>query len=366
MLPFLVFLIGLLDALRKKWLNGIIWTSHFFRVFSQGASVSGILHAINFLGRVGKRVSAGTPLKLRSDYYSAGYIVVLTAHLRRYNIKKAALTFVDAKNAGYFSSMGLSKALWGEDDYEHRRVKAGATFAPITPLDSKDAVDDATQQINSCLRKMAANSPYFDYRDSDAFLELMHVVGELHDNVWSHGMERGFSAAQRGKSVKKGVIEFALADTGLGFLGELLSSGIARKYDITTDRQAMEWCIQEGNSSKLAQHQDDWGQALPEDHVGRSPYGDGTPTRSVINGNHHQGLGLAKLLTLAKRYDATLYIISGSAILHLEKGQLSFQESRFPWKGVAISLTLQESKMAEAQAVPAPADIDDIMNQLRG
>ncbi|WP_054922486.1 MULTISPECIES: hypothetical protein [Pseudomonas] len=328
--------------------------------------MSGILHAVNFMGRIGKRVSAGKPLKLRSDYYSPGYIVVLTAHLRRYNIPKAAVTFVDARNAGYFSSMGLSKALWGDDDYAQVRRKAGAYNAPLTHLDSRDAVDDATQQINGCLRKMAANSPYFNYKESEAFKELMHVVGELHDNVWSHGMERGFSAAQRAKSVKKGEIEFALADTGLGFLGELLSSGIARKYGITNDRQAIEWCIQEGNSSKLVQHQDDWGQALPDGHVGDSPYGGAVATRSVTNGNHHQGLGLAKLISLARRYEAELYIVSGTAILQLEKGKLSFKESKFAWKGVAISLTLQESKMAQAKAIPTSAEIDDIMNQLRG
>lgn len=328
--------------------------------------MSGILQAINFMGRIGKRVSAGKPLKLRSDYYSPGYMVVLTAHLRRYNIPKAALTFVDAKNAGYFSAMGLSKALWGEDDYRQVRSNAGANYAPITHLDSRNAVDDATQQINGCLRKMAANSPYFDYRESEAFQELMHVVGELHDNVWSHGMERGFSAAQRAKSVKKGVIEFALADTGLGFLGELLLSGIARKHDITTDREAIEWCIQEGNSSKLAQHQDEWGQALPDDHLGGSPFGSTVSTRILSNGNHHQGLGLAKLISLAKRYEAELYIVSGKAILHLDKGDLSFKEVRFAWKGVAISLTIQESKMAQAQAEQTSTDIDDIMNQLRG
>ncbi|QNH03772.1 hypothetical protein HNQ27_13655 [Pseudomonas sp. B11D7D] len=328
--------------------------------------MSGILHAVNFMGRIGKRVSAGKPLKLRSDYYTPGYIVVLTAHLRRYNIPKAAVTFVDARNAGYFSVMGLSKALWGEDDYRQFRGKAGCTYAPLTHLDSRDAVDDATQQINSCLREMAANSPYYDYRESEAFKELMHVVGELHDNVWSHGMDRGFSAANRAKSVKKGEIEFALADTGLGFLGELHQSGVARKYGITSDREAIEWCIQEGNSSKLAQHEDEWAQSVPEDLLGDSPYGSSVTPRRVLNGNHHQGLGLAKLLTLAKRYDAKLCIISGKAILNMDKGVLSFAEANFPWKGVAISLTLQESKMAKAQATPASADIDDIMNQLRG
>jgi hypothetical protein len=328
--------------------------------------MSGIVHAVNFMGRLGKRITAGDPIKLRSDYYTPGFIVVLTAHFSLYNIQKNALTFVNAKNAGYFSAMGLSKVLWGDDDYQFKRTNAGANYAPITQLSSRDAVDDATQQINGCLRKIAANSPFFDYQQSDGFKELMHVVGELHDNVWSHGLSRGFSAAQRDDAVKKGAIEFALADTGLGFLGELLSSGIAKKFNINTDQAAMEWCIQEGNSSKLASHQDEWGQSLPEDYVGASPYGQGVSARMVRNGNHHQGLGLAKLVALAKAYDGVLHVISGKAVLKLDKGKLTFSSVKHSWKGVAISLRIQESKMATVQRAQNSADIDEIMNLLRG
>jgi len=328
--------------------------------------MSGILQAVNFAGRFDKKLRKGEKIRVRSDYYTPGYIAVLTAHLKRISVSREGLEFVDAKNAGYFSAMGLSKALWGLDDYDRPRIKEGYNYAPLTHLDSRDAVDHATAKINSCLRTMAAQSRA-DYRQSPGFKSLMDVVGELHDNVWSHGMDRGFSAAQRRGGPKKGIIEFALADTGLGFLGELKGSGIARKYGIDTDQEAMNWCIQEGNSSKLDHMQDDgWGQSLPDDFVGSSPFGQSVPTIHQNNGNHHQGLGLAKLISLAKTYEAELIIVSGYAVLHLSRGRMRFAESRTSWKGVAISLTLQESKMATLQDAAPCAAVDDIMNLLRG
>lgn len=328
--------------------------------------MSGILQAVNFAGRFDRKLRAGETIRIRSGYYTPGYIAVLTAHLKRFSVPRHSLEFVDAKNAGYFSAMGLSRALWGQDDYDRLRVNDGCNYAPLTHLDSKDAVDTATAKINSCLRSMAAHS-VVNYRNSPGFKSLMDVVGELHDNVWSHGMDRGYSAAQRRGGTRKGTIEFALADTGLGFLGELKASGVARKYGIDTDRQAMNWCIQEGNSSKLDHMQDDgWGQSLPEDFVGRAPFGQGVATVRQNNGNHHQGLGLAKLISLANRYEAQLIIVSGRAVLNLVKGSIRFAESRTPWKGVAISLTLQESKMATMQDAEPCAEVDNIMNLLRG
>jgi len=328
--------------------------------------LSGIIQAVNLMGGCQKLIQTGTPINLRSGYYTPGFLTVLTAHLRRYHVPKSGLTFVDEQNSGYFSAMGLAKVLWGEDDYQFNRSNAGTNYAPLTHLSSRDAVDDATQQINSCLRQMAASSDNFDYRESAAFRELMHVVGELHDNVWSHGLDCGFSAAQRRVVLNNTEIEFALADTGVGFLEELRSSGIAATNGIFTDQQAIEWCIQEGNSSKLVDHEDEWGQSVPDDFVGGNPFGRKVKTRRVPGGNHHQGLGLAKLMQLAKAYDGLLYLVSGNSCLCLKSGIISFPKLSKPWKGVAVSLTLQEAKMAAAEEPETTADINDLMNLLRG
>jgi hypothetical protein len=212
---------------------------------------------------------------------------------------------------------------------------------------------------------MASNAAQ-DYSQTAAFQELLHVVGELHDNVWSHGLDSGFSAAQRRTQNGRSYLEFALADTGIGFLGELRSSGIARKHGIDDHAKAIEWCVKEGNSSKIIDDDDGWGQALPEDFVGSTPYGSSVRSRRLTNGNHHQGLGLAKLVDLATRYEGILYLASGDVALCFRDGTVSHRALPNFWKGVAMSLTLEEAKILASQAPALPAEIDDIMNLLRG
>src|SRR5690606_14693479 len=89
---------------------------------------------------------------------------------------------------------------------------------------------------------------------------------------------------------------------------------VARNHGIHTDKQALEWCLKEGNSSKLAKAEDEWAQSLPDDFAGRSPFGD-APITTGRNGNHHQGLGLAKLVELAKSYGGVLNIASGDCLM---------------------------------------------------
>lgn len=332
----------------------------------RGSTLSGIFQAINLLGAFGSAIEAGKPIKLRPGYYTPGFMAVLCAFLRRRNVPAEGLLYDCPKVSGYFRAMRISQVLWGVDDYQYGRPNAGTNYAPLTHLASREAVDDATQQINGCLREMAG-SARLDYRDSVAFKELMHVVGELHDNVWSHGLDCGFSLAQRRKhGGQRSEIEFALADNGMGFLGELRSSGVAKRFGIQTDQEAIDWCVKEGNSSKLVDTDDGWGQSLSEDFVGANPYGAGVTSRAVAGGNHHQGLGLAKLLALAKAYDGILHLQSGDTCLSVKHGVLSFNRMNHSWQGVAISLTLDEAKMAAAKQPETTADVDEIMKLLRG
>ncbi|WP_156886094.1 hypothetical protein [Pseudomonas sp. CFII68] len=295
-------------------------------------------------------------------YYSPGFIAVLAAYLNHKGVRGDALTYACEQNQGYLAAVGLSRALWGVDDYQYERKNAGVNYAPLTPLASQDAVDAATAQINSCLRAYAVQGAS-DYSKSPAFKDLTHVVGELHDNVWSHGLSTGFSTAQR-QLLRKGpdhVIEFSLADCGLGFLDELKRSGIR---GVHTSQEAIDWCIQEGNSSKLATKVDEWAQSVPEDFLGGNSFG-GATVRPVGNGNHHQGLGLAKLVELAKKYNGVLYLASGNCVMRmLHSGAIKYRPLHSPWKGVAISLSIKESSFMAAKADEA-ADIDDIMNLLR-
>lgn len=302
-------------------------------------------------------------LTIPKNYYTSGFVAVLAAFLKKNNITSNQFSCHHDSNAGYFKAIGLSKAVWGVDDYTMRRQNAGKNYAPLTHLDSKDAIDSATSQINSCLRAFSKST---GYGESAAFVELLAVVGELHDNVWSHGLNSGFSTAQRRECPEKGwVIEFALADCGMGFLDELRR---ARISNVNTDTDAIKWCIEEGNSSKKPPIEDPWSQALPDDFVGDSPYGNQINT-FVNTGNHHQGLGLAKLLSLAKNYGGTLYLASGFGYLKMSNGITSFGSLKNPWGGVAVSLTLSESRLIPSEVTDSQdglSGLADLMKTLRG
>lgn len=326
--------------------------------------LAGLIAALNMLpGRLA--FNGGNELALPKQYYSSGFVAVLAAFLRSKNLTPEQFSCHHEYNAGYLRAIGLSKSVWGIDDYKQKRINAGATYAPLTHLDSRDAVDSGTGQINSCLRAMA-NSASVNYAQSPVFAELQAVVGELHDNVWSHGMNSGFSTAQRRKCPKDGVlIEFSLADCGMGFRNELQR---ARIPYVTTHREAIEWCLQKGNSSKLAVKLDPWAQSVPDDFLGASPFQAGVATFQNT-GNHHQGLGLAKLFSLAKQYDGLLYLASGDHYLELQNGNLSYHELSHSWQGVAISLAIKESSFVAGgqpmQDVDS-VDIFELMNVLRG
>ena len=326
--------------------------------------LAGLITALNMLpARLA--LNEGKSLALPKQYYSSGFVAVLAAFLRSKNLESSQFSCHHEYNEGYLKAIGLSKAVWGIDDYKLKRINAGATYAPLTHLASRDAVDEGTGQINGCLRAMA-NSASVNYAQSPVFAELQAVVGELHDNVWSHGMSSGFSTAQRRNCPKDGLlIEFSLADCGMGFMNELQR---ARIKEATTHREAIEWCIQKGNSSKLAVKQDPWAQSVPDDFLGSSPFQSGITTYQNT-GNHHQGLGLAKLFSLAKQYDGLLYLASGDHYLELQNGNISYHELAHSWQGVAISLAIKESSfvvggqpMQDVDSV----DIFELMNVLRG
>ncbi len=326
-----------------------------------------LVEALDWLPRHYGDLDAAAEHRVPDRYYSPGFIAAFAAYLTLKGVPKQSLVFENPQHEGYFSALGLARAVWGVDDYQYQRRNAGVNYAMLTCLASQDDVDQATAQINGCLRDYASNGSE-DYSRSPAFKELTHVVGEMHDNVWSHGLNTGFSVAQKQKlSGKRAdhVIEFSLADCGMGFLAELTASRIARTHRIRTHREALEWCLKEGNSSKLAEAEDEWAQAVPHDFVGGSPFG-AVQVAAGRNGNHHQGLGLAKLVELAKSYAGVLNIASGDCLMMMNQGRAPrFRALEQPWKGVAISLSIKESCLMAAKADEAE-DVSDIMNLLRG
>ncbi len=68
------------------------------------------------------------------------------------------------------------------------------------------------------------------------------------------------------------------------FLRELRRADIP---GIESHQDAIEWCIQEGNSSKHADLQDDWAQQVPGDYMGGNLFGAGVKVkekRIIIKG----------------------------------------------------------------------------------
>lgn len=320
-------------------------------------------HALHQLPTFFERSKQTGCFSLPGGYYTPGYVAALAAFFCDKGITAADFQCTDHYVRGYFSAIGLSRALWGNDDYLKGRVNAGANYAPLTALSTQEDVDAATASINSCLRTMARQGR--DYTGSPAFSELQMVVGELHDNVWSHGRNTGFSTAQRRRVANEDdyELEFSLADCGIGFLNELKRTRIS---GIISHQDAIEWCIKEGNSSKLANARDEWAQSVPEDFSGAVPFGSGVEVFEA-KPNNHQGLGLAKLMSLAKAHRGELYLASGDCVMHLDvNGTTSFSSVPNVWKGVAISLSLRESRLEEAKLSPDSSAIEQLMNILRG
>ena len=297
---------------------------------------------------------------LDRGFYVPGFIVVMAATLNKRRITRREFD-IHPDNKGYLGAIALSEALWGVDDYEYKRTHESENYSRLTLLDNVEATDQASTSVCSCIRK------FFGGRQSLGLSDLIHVVGEMHDNVWSHGNSTGFSLAQKWcvpfSQGRDHFLEFALADYGCGFLNEMRRAG----YAVNTDQEAIDWCIQEGNSTKHSDSIDGWAQALPYDSLGTSPYGDGTSTCSEVN--HHQGLGLAHLVKLVRRYKGQLRLASGSCCLKIdETGVEQYITLESKWQGVALSCKFKESILMQQQDVAedVDAELQRIMEQLGG
>ncbi len=272
------------------------------------------------------------------DHFSPGYLTALAAYIKANNIPERAFdTCSDLMS--YLKTLGFHKELWQIDD-SINRTNCGKTYSPLIPLRNPADVDLANTTINSCIRELV------HHERSEGIASLLRVVGELHDNVWSHGKSTGFSMAQRTRvpytDGKDSYIEFALADKGLGFLEELNRA----KINIKDHKFAIEWCIQEGNSSKLKKNDgNDWTQRLPEDLVGADPmmgFGGEVPD------NNHQGLGLAHLIRLVIDYKGELQLCTGDTLFRIDEfGNHSYEKLKNEWKGVAISCRFKMSKLKQ-------------------
>lgn len=255
-------------------------------------------------------------------------IVTFAAYLKSNQIKKENVKIICTKAdiSSYLDTVGFNKVVWGEEIHNHRHSH-GKNYSPLVLLENEESVDESTNYINSCILHLAES-------DKNGAQDLCEIVGELTDNVWSHGEAMGFSMAQK----YAGNINFALADCGKGFYQELKSANIP---NINNHIDALEWCIKPGNSSKKVkqENEDSFLQRLPPDCIGNPMPG----IAKYKSDNNHEGFGLAKLINLLTKYKGEINIISGDAKLVVSslKGDFPQQEisSIAPnfWKGVIIN-----------------------------
>ncbi|EKO3524411.1 hypothetical protein K7V76_004325 [Vibrio fluvialis] len=296
---------------------------------------------------------------LESDFYSPGYLAALTAFLKEKRTSERGFD-CDRTLNGYLETLGLYNILW--DRPAPHRVAHGRNYTPITQLSSAEATDDVTTSINGCIR-------HFTGYTGGGLIDLTHVVGELLDNVWSHGQSTGFAMAQKTAvphtNGEDHYLEFSVADRGIGFLEETRRTGKAAEHNITTDLEAINWCIQRGNSTKHADDVDEWAQQIPPEHIGESPYGSGIGSSYEVN--HHQGLGLAHLVELVQNFHGKMIIASGNAMLTVEeRGNRIETELDEPWKGVAISCKFRLSSLVQEIEEEIDEDLMAIIDRLKG
>lgn len=290
-------------------------------------------------------------------YYSPGYMVIIAALARKSGVSMNGIKYPDQLHKDYAEAVGITKAIWGKDTYEQVRINDGRNYSQLIHLDNEDATDKASAAINGCIRN------FFPPGVHDNFVnELCDLVGDLHSNVWAHGMDSGFSMAQKNKAPNTDdfCLEFALADTGMGFLSELNRVG----KEINNDKDAINWCIQEGHSTKKHKSTDEWAQAMPDDIIGNPLRGIETTKRA--DNSHHMGLGLFKLIELVKKFNGELRISSGDSVYLLNpNGAESYISAINHWKGVAISCKFNTGHINDAVETTMDLDVQNVLNQLR-
>lgn len=288
--------------------------------------------------------SSGSNFLIKNDdFLTPSYIVTIAAHLKKNPITLDCFQVQSESIQSYLATIGFNEALWNIPCINYRH-NIGSTYSVLTLLDNEEATDSANTQIISCISNFTTNY------QSEGLNSLKEVIGEVHDNVWSHGKSTGFSMTQLYK--KAGKIEFALADLGGGFLKELNRVNLP----ISTHDQAIKWCIEKGHSSKKieAENYDDWTQQLPSDVIG-NPMGKSAKYRKS---NNHAGLGLAKLIELIQQYNGKLNIVSGNCMLSINPNSPNIvytTSEQYNWDGVIITCQLN----VEALTQPCIDSVDN-------
>ncbi len=238
----------------------------------------------------------------------------------------------------YAANCGLQAVLDGQYVPPSLTGRQGWTYTRLTRLTSADEVDACNTVINNLFYEQLGEN------GSEFIRVLSKVVGEMHDNVASHSRGVGFSSAQRYRTNRGDFIQFAIVDSGVGMLRNVKAAAQA----VSTDEQAIEWCLQRGNTT-AASDGDGWEQRIPEDSV-VSPYPQ--TVRTVTGDNHHQGLGLWHLQEAVRAAGGSFWVASGAGQCRYFAGANgpSYDSMSPSWQGVAIEVELPVPRVPAANA----------------
>lgn len=238
----------------------------------------------------------------------------------------------------YAINCGLQAVLNGQYVPPSMTGLQGSTYTGLTRLVSAHEVDVCNAVINNLFYEQLGEN------GGEFIRVLSKVVGEMHDNVASHSRGVGFSSAQRYKGRDGDFIQFAIVDSGVGMLRNVKKT----TPDVSTDEQAIEWCLQRGNTT-AADEGDGWEQRLPDDSL-VSPYPQ--TVRTITGDNHHQGLGLWHLRELVRAAGGSFWLASGAGqCRYLAGADAPSYDSLSPfWQGVAIEVELPVPKGASENA----------------
>ena len=257
------------------------------------------------------------------------------SHLRE-RLRERILLKQDQKT--YAVNCGLQTVLDGQYVSPSLTGLQGSTYTRLTRLASAYEVDACNAVINNLFYEQLVDN------GGEFIRVLSKVVGELHDNVASHARGVGFSSAQRYRRAGGDVIQFAIVDYGVGMLRNVKNVAPS----VTTDAQAIDWCLQRGNTT-AATEGDGWEQRLPEDSM-FNPYPQ--TVRTTIGDNHHQGLGLWHLREIVGAAGGSFWVASGAGqCRYLAGAATPFYDSLKPsWQGVAIEVELPVPQWTRANA----------------
>ena len=198
------------------------------------------------------------------------------------------------------------------------------TCSRLCQIKDQTDIDVATSSIRALLRT------HLDHKFR-VIQDIIKVVGELHDNIFSHAEGLGYSMAQiyKGNTPR---VEFAVVDAGIG-----LKRSVRAVKAVKTDQEAVALCIGKGFSTKKLSSS--WAQKIDRDVP--NPFSDNVPTRR--SSDNHQGLGLYLLTELIEKLEGRLWICTGHASLVQNAGKRYYTANRYVWRGTAIAVSVSLS-----------------------